>query len=188
MQDDNVFAKKIRELTVDEIEYTEDFFEREFGTKQKTYDPDPVATLKKTARTSTPKHLTPDFRDDDIDDQWLDQESDYSGQLAVDVYETDTDIVIVSTVAGVRSEDIDIDMNGDMITIKGMRRAPHAEGTTEDQLFIQECFWGGFSRSIIMPVDIQHDLVTARLENGILTIILPKSKRSRNAKIEIQEL
>jgi len=117
-------------------------------------------------------------------EKWL--EEDYEeGQLSVDVYQTKDAIVIKSTIAGVRPEDIDISINNDMVTIKGKREL---ESTiSEDDYFYQECYWGGFSRSIILPVEIIADKVNASLKNGVLTISLPKAKKAQAFSIKVKE-
>lgn len=118
-------------------------------------------------------------KDDVMADQvasenWLDDD-DFSGQLAVDVYQTNDEIIIKSTIAGVRTEDIDIAINNDMITIRGKREK---EGViNEEDYFYRECYWGGFSRSIILPCDVKSDKVDASMKNGVLTIILPKADK-----------
>ncbi|MDP2684677.1 MAG: Hsp20/alpha crystallin family protein [bacterium] len=106
--------------------------------------------------------------------EWLDDD-DFSGQLAVDVYQTKDEIIIKSTIAGVRTEDIDIAINNDMITIRGKREKE--ESITEDDYFYRECYWGGFSRSIILPCDVKSDKVKANMKNGVLTIALPKADK-----------
>ena len=106
------------------------------------------------------------------------------GQLMVDVYQTPTEIVIKSTVAGVNSEDIDISIVNDMITIKGRRILD--ENIKNEDYFFQECYWGSFSRSIILPMEIDSDRVNASLKNGILTIRLPKIDKNRVKKIRIK--
>lgn len=100
--------------------------------------------------------------------------ADYDGQLAVDVYQTPTEIIIKSPIAGVAPEDLDIAVNGDVVTIRGRRRQEQTEAGHE--YLFQECYWGGFSRSVILPVDVQADRVTAQLRNGILTVTLPKAQ------------
>ncbi|MFA5107298.1 MAG: Hsp20/alpha crystallin family protein [Patescibacteria group bacterium] len=121
--------------------------------------------------------------DDGEGDVYL--EEDYSGQLAVDVYQTPKDIVIKSTIAGVQPEDLDITINNDMVTIKGIRRKE--EVVADEDYIYNECHWGGFSRSIILPVDIKEDRVKANLKNGILTIVLPKAGKSKVRVVEVHE-
>lgn len=112
---------------------------------------------------------------------WLD--SDYGGQLAVDVYETDHSIVVRAAIAGVRAEDIDISVNNDMVTIKGVRQIE--EEVLPGNFLYQECYWGGFSRSIILPVEVRADQVRASLKNGILRVVLPRKEEPRIAPIEV---
>jgi len=116
-------------------------------------------------------------------DNWL--EEDYSGQLSVDVYQTDKEIVVKSTIAGVRPEDIDISINGDMLTIKGLRKKDHE--VDEDDYFFKECYWGGFSRSIILPVDVKAEKIAATLKNGVLTVILPKAEKKNLKVVKVKE-
>ncbi len=106
------------------------------------------------------------------------------GQLMVDVYQTPTEIVIKSAVAGVKPEDIDISIVNDMITIKGKRELD--EDVRANDYFYQECYWGSFSRSIILPIEIDGDRVSANLKNGILTIRLPKLDKNRVKKVRIK--
>ena len=106
------------------------------------------------------------------------------GQLSIDVYQTPADIVIKSTIAGVRPENLDIAITNDMVTVRGRREIE--EPVVKDDYFYQECYWGPFSRSIILPVDVQTDKSIATLKNGVLTIKLPKSERIKTKKIEIK--
>ena len=101
------------------------------------------------------------------DEKWINEE-DYEGQLSVDVYEDEDNIIIKSTIASIKSEDIDISINNEMIPIKGRRQ--QNETIAEENYYYQECYWGGFSRSIILPVEIQADKVDASLKNGVLKI------------------
>ena len=116
------------------------------------------------------------------DEKWINEE-DYEGQLSVDVYEDENNIIIKSTIAGIKSDDIDISINNEMITIKGRRQ--QNETIAEENYYYQECYWGGFSRSIILPVEIQPDNVDASLKNGVLKIILPKAKKSKAISVRV---
>lgn len=116
------------------------------------------------------------------DTDWAQGEAE--GQLSVDVYQTPADIVIKSTIAGVKPENLDIAITNDMVTIRGRREAEEDLG--KDDYFYQECYWGPFSRSVILPVDVQTDKSLATLKNGVLTIKLPKSERTKTKKIEIR--
>lgn len=115
---------------------------------------------------------------------WL--ESDFDGQLAIDVYQTPENIVIKSAIAGVQPEDIDVTVNNDMVTIRGLRKQD--EEINSNDYFFQECYWGGFSRSIVLPIDIDADNVKATIKNGVLTVLLPKVKKDAAKKVEVDEI
>ena len=116
-------------------------------------------------------------------ESWL--EDNFDGQLAIDVYQTEKEIIVKSTIAGVSPEDIDISLHNDMLTIKGMRRQDWE--VDPDDYFYQECYWGGFSRSIILPVEVVADEIAATLKNGILTITLPKAEKSKLKIVKVKE-
>lgn len=103
------------------------------------------------------------------------------GELRVDVYETDKEIVVRSTVAGVDFKDLDISLHNDLLTIRGKRYIK--EDTGEENFLIRECFWGDFSRSIILPCSVDIKESEAILKNGILTIRLPKVKQKTSIPI-----
>ncbi|MDF1498671.1 MAG: Hsp20/alpha crystallin family protein [Patescibacteria group bacterium] len=115
----------------------------------------------------------------------VENSSDEEGQLTVDVYKTKESIVIKSIIGGVRSDDLDISVTSDMVTIKGKRNNPDEVGS--DDYYYQECFWGNFSRSIILPCDIKTEGVEATIKNGILTLKLPKIEKNSSMKIEVRE-
>jgi len=119
---------------------------------------------------------------DNSGQEWL--EDNDEGQLSVDVYQTSDHIVIKSTIAGVKPEDIDISINNDMITIRGERNQEHE--TKQEDYFYQECYWGTFSRSIILPVEVKAEEVEASLKNGVLTIRLPKIKKLKSVAIKVK--
>ena len=110
---------------------------------------------------------------------------DYDGQLTVDIYQTGDDIVVQSTIAGVDQNDIDISVTNDMVTIKGKRAMP--EKIRSSDYYYQELFWGPFSRSIILPEDVDSDNARASIKNGLLTIRLPKLAKTRVKKVKIVE-
>lgn len=117
------------------------------------------------------------------DDEWIGEGAE-EGQLSVDVYQTEDTIVIKSTIAGVSPENIDIAITNDMVTIRGERHLE--EELSDDQYFYQECYWGGFSRSIILPMEVKSDEADAALKNGVLTIKLPKAKKSKSVSVKVK--
>ena len=110
--------------------------------------------------------------------------SDAEGQLTIDVYQTDAEVVIKSTIAGVKPEDLDVSINNDMVTIKGERK--NEEVVSSDNYYYQECYWGHFSRSVVLPIDIISDKAEAALKNGILTIRLPKADTTKIKRIQVR--
>jgi len=109
------------------------------------------------------------------------------GQLSVDIFDTAEDIIIVSTLAGATQEDLDISIHNDLLTIRGSRQSPTDSFLQNGQIiefFHNECFWGRFSRTIVLPYDVKSELTTATLQNGILMIRLPK-RNQNNTRIPI---
>ncbi len=113
---------------------------------------------------------------------WLEER--YDGQLAVDVYQTPEHVVIQSTVAGVKPEDLDVAISNDLVTIRGVRHRDY--DVADEDYFTQECYWGGFSRSIVLPVDVHSDKAEANMKSGILTITLPKIKTARTQVVKVK--
>lgn len=113
-------------------------------------------------------------------DDWLKENEE--GQLAVDVYQDEKHIVIKAPIAGVKPEDLDISLHNDMVTIRGRRE--HDRKVEEKDYFYRECYWGTFSRSIILPTDVKTEEVEATLKNGVLTITLPKAEKARLIRVK----
>jgi len=120
---------------------------------------------------------------DNSEEEWL---NDFEGQLNIDMYQTKDNVIIKSTIAGVRPEDIDITVANDMVTIKGSRKKE--ETISGDDYFYQECYWGNFSRSVIIPVDIDSEQIEADLKDGILTVIIPKAAKAKTKKVKVKGL
>jgi HSP20 family molecular chaperone IbpA len=111
------------------------------------------------------------------EEDWM---SDYEGALNIDMYQTKDNVIIKSTIAGVRPDDIDITVANDMVTVKGTRQ--REETINQDDYFYQECYWGSFSRSVIVPVDIDSEEIEADLKDGILTYRDSKGCQSQDQK------
>jgi len=116
--------------------------------------------------------------------EWLGDDYD-EGQLSIDVYQTPSKLVVKSTIAGVKPENIDISINNDMLTIRGKRLSQ--EKIAEENYLIKECYWGGFSRSVILPMEVEAENVEAALDNGVLTVTLPKAKNAKQVSIKVSE-
>jgi HSP20 family protein len=117
--------------------------------------------------------LQDEFLDDtsSTSDEWMGEE-EFEGQLAVDVYQTKDSVVVKAPIAGVRSEDIDIAISEDVMTIRGDRKEEII--VEKEHYYVQECFWGSFSRSIILPTSTIAEKAQATLKDGVLTVTVPK--------------
>jgi len=108
---------------------------------------------------------------------------DQDGELVVDVFETNNDFVVLAAIAGVQIKDIDISLEKDMMVIKGNRQDPHE--TPGKKYFYQECFWGPFSRKIILPENVNVEEADAQIDKGILTVKIPKTENKGKVGVKI---
>jgi len=114
--------------------------------------------------------------------EWMEE---FEGQLAIDVYQTENDIVIKAPVAGVRPEDLDVTITDEVVTIRGERH-DHAPETVQGYR-VQECYWGSFSRVYALPMAVDSDKASARItEAGILTLTIPKAAKAKTKTITVQ--
>lgn len=116
-------------------------------------------------------------------DEWDEEEAAVPGQLAVDVYETKEKLVVKARTAGVNKHDLDVSISDNTLSIRGTLSA----GSEDDveNYFVQECYWGEFSRSIALPVPVKEDEIEAMLKDGVLTISFTKVKQDTVKKIQI---
>lgn len=114
----------------------------------------------------------------------LEPVEELEGELAVDVYQTPTHIIIKAMIAGVRPEDLDVSITRDLVTLRG-KRERHTEGTAGD-FFFQELYWGAFSRTIVLPQEVEIEDAEATEKHGLLTIKLPKLDKGRQAKLKVK--
>ncbi len=105
------------------------------------------------------------------------------GELAVDVAQTKKDLVVIAAVAGVKPEDVSITIDHDVLTIRGQRE--NKQKFDAEDYFYEECYWGGFSRSIILPMEVQKDKAKASIKEGILIVKIPKAKPNSEIAIKI---
>ena len=115
----------------------------------------------------------------------LPAEPEAEGELAIDVYETADDIVIQSPIGGIKAEDLDISIEDDMVTIRG-NREHLVEKQGRDYVY-QECYWGSFSRKVILPEKVDETKTKAMMKNGILTLVMPKLRRKKLKKVAVKE-
>ena len=117
------------------------------------------------------------------DENWDDGESEFPGQLAVDVYESDDELIIKARTAGVDRNDLDVSISDGILTISGTLSS--GDETNVRNWHIQECYWGEFSRTLALPVAVKEDGVKAELKDGVLTITFEKVKQEKATKIPV---
>lgn len=119
---------------------------------------------------------------DSQQDDWLEEDS-VPGQLAVDVYETNEDLLVQAPIAGINKDDLDVSISDNTLSIQGTRSS--GSQVEKENYYLQECFWGEFSRSLTLPVPVKEDEVDAVLKDGVLTIKFKKLKQNTVKKISI---
>lgn len=118
------------------------------------------------------------------EDTWDENEQeDLPGQLAVDVYETEEKLVVKARTAGVNKSDLDVSISDGILTISGTLSS--GDDSVATHWHVQECYWGEFSRTLALPVQVKEDEVEAVLKDGVLTISFTKIKQEQARKIEI---
>jgi HSP20 family protein len=117
------------------------------------------------------------------EEEW-DEEDSVPGQLAVDVFETKEKLIVKARTAGVNKQDLDVSLSDNTLSIKGTL-SDGGEHQVENY-FVQECYWGEFSRSIALPVPVKEDEIEAVLKDGVLTITFTKVNQETVKKIQIQ--
>ncbi len=114
------------------------------------------------------------------------EETDTEGQLTVDVYQTPDEIVIKTMVAGVKTEDLDINITRDMVTIRGSRE--ESDESHDNDYFHRELYWGSFSRTVMLPEEIEVEEASAEERHGLLTIKLPKIDKAKQNKLRVKSV
>ena len=154
--------------------------EAEVDPKEEAFAETPLEepSVKKTNKPMA-KKIAPTAADKK-ESAWLNGE----GQLTVDVYQTENDLVVQSAIAGIKVEDLDVLIEDDMITVKGNRPNPLQE---KGDYVVEECYWGPFSRKIILPVEVDSSRADAAMKDGILTIRIPKIQREKKKKVIVKE-
>lgn len=116
------------------------------------------------------------------DEEWGEEEAAVPGQLAVDVYETKERLVVKARTAGVNKNDLDVSISDNQLTIRGTLSAGEEE---VENYFLQECYWGEFSRTIALPVPVKEEEIEAVLKDGVLTVSFGKVKQDTVKKIQV---
>ncbi len=150
------------------------FFERLTGAVPEEESPEQVRKLTPQKNGKMPKNAP---------QEELLSESE-EGELAVDVYQTPDDIIIKTMVAGVRPDDLDLSITRDMVTIKGRREEAHE--VEQEDFFHKELYWGSFSRTVLLPQEIDVEGSEASEKHGLLIIKLPKIDKDRQTKLKVR--
>ena len=170
---------KISEAAVPDDNYSESLDQASQVTNKETKDDHLISEDRSVEKWSMKKPA-----EEEPNDNWFNEDYE-EGELAVDVYQDEDNVYVKSTIAGVNPDDVDVSIHNDMLTIRGKRQ--QERGAKEADYFYQECFWGSFSRSIILPVEVKAEKIDAFLKDGILTVVLPKVKKGKPAKIKIKD-
>ena len=167
-------ARKQDEMSLDD-ELTAAFLEG--GDSELVADEEPVDTPDNTQAEETEEYT------EDAGDGWDDDADNLPGQLAVDVYETADKLIIKARTAGIERKDLDVSISDNILTISGVLNGGEDDKAT--QWHIQECYWGEFSRTIALPIQVKEDGVEAVLKDGVLTISFEKEKVEAPKRITI---
>ena len=131
------------------------------------------------------KGIKGDKRDKKNDGNWIEEENE-EAELSVDVYQTPTDIIIQTMVAGVKPEDLELSIARDMITIRGEREENRT--IDEDNYFTKELYWGKFSRTISLPAEVEPEEVEATEKHGLVTIKIKKVDKEKKNIIRVRSI
>ncbi len=122
--------------------------------------------------------------DNEVEEKdWIEEENE-EGQLTIDVHQTNDDIVVQTMVAGVKPEDLDVTITRDMVTIKGKREKINT--VSEEDYFYKELYWGSFSRTVLLPQEVDPEEAEASERNGLLTLRLPKIDKDKKRNIKVK--
>ncbi len=121
----------------------------------------------------------------DKKENWIEEENE-EAELTVDVYQTPGELVVQTMVAGVRPEDLELTISRDMITIRGKRE--ESRSINEENFFTKELYWGAFSRTVLLPAEIDPEESEATEKHGLLTVRLPKIDKDRKTSVKVKSI
>ena len=145
-----------------------------------------TGTLNMEEETEQPrKHAVVSVKEDKKNNNWIEEENE-EAELAVDVYQTPTEIIIQTMVAGVKPEDLELSIARDIVTIQGKRE--ESRTINEDNYFSKELYWGRFARTISLPAEIEPEEVEATEKHGLLTVKLQKVDKDRKNNVKVKSI
>ncbi len=115
----------------------------------------------------------------------VESEDELDGQLAIDVYQDEHNIYIIAPVAGAKASDVDLSFTENTITVKGKRSS--VSGVAQDRYLIREVYWGNFSRTFSIPINVNAEASKATLKDGLLKIEIPKDEKAKTKFIKVNE-
>lgn len=154
------------------------FFERITGSISVADDREDLEEYELRPNSNAKARVRPES-----EDEWMEEHIE-EGELTVDVYQTPNEIMVQTMVAGVRPEDLNISITREMVTIKGNRERP--TGVSEEDYFQKELYWGSFTRTILLPAEIETEEAEAIEKHGLLSIRLPKIDKDRVQKLKVK--
>ena len=175
--------RRISHIDVD-IEEDNDYYEDEEITGSDRYT-NKYSQTNGRIDNSVISPGTSDYTDNEssFNSDWLPQ-TNHGSELSIDLYELDDEIVLQAMIAGIRPEDLDINVTREMVTIEGHREGPQA--IPDDNYFHQELFWGAFNRTVMLPAEIEVEEAEANESHGLLTIRMPKLDKARSTKLKVR--
>jgi len=150
------------------------FFERLTGSI-KADEEDSEETKKISVKSDSKDH----------NNNWIEEENE-EAELTVDVYQTHSDIMVQTMVAGVKPEDLELTIARDMITIRGKRE--ESRTISEENFFTKELYWGTFSRTILLPAEVDPEEAEATEKHGLLTVKLPKIDKDKKTNVKVKSI
>lgn len=154
----------------------------------KEEDEEAIEKMSSVNRKSFNSLNTKDL-DEDEDDEDMDEDETpiaVEGQLGIDLFETQVEVIVKTMIPGVRKEDIDISLSRDMLTIRGERK--DEKTISEDDYHYKELYWGSFSRTVKLPHEVDIDKAEATESQGMLTLRLPRIDRERKASLKVKNM
>ena len=160
--------------------------EEEKNTSDTTDEEIQNQDMKITQDTEDPEKMSVHKSEEEPETDEDEEDSGEEGELSVDVYEVGNEIFVQAMIAGVVVEDIDISITREIIKIKGRRK--NSEDVSDNNYYQKELYWGGFSRKILLPEEIDPELSEAIAKDGLLTLRLPKLNKKKSQKLEVKAL
>ncbi len=124
--------------------------------------------------------------EDPFSHTYEEEEEEEDGELPIDVYQTDSEIIIQSFTAGVRPDDLQISITRDSVTIKGQRQS--SQNIDDDEYYLRELYWGSFSRTVELPAEVEPEEAEAVEKHGLIIIKLPKIDKQKRASIRVKSI